>query len=516
MDKTNEQIIWDFLLSNIGNAYGVAGLMGNLYAESGLNPKNLQNSFNKKLNITDDEYTLLVDGDNYPDFVNDKAGYGLAQWTYCTRKKRLKEFAKNTGRSIGDLGMQLEFLIKEIKGYSSVWKALTTAKSVKDASDSVLTQYERPADMSDSVKEKRAGYGNAYYIKYVNKKESEVSCSMKNTELVAKLIDIANNYKTLYVMGCFGAPMTDSNKKRYCSNHEYNKQDSRVAMIKSASADTFGFDCVCLIKGVLWGWNGDKKATYGGATYASNNVPDVSADGMIEKCLNVSTNFSNIEVGEAVWLKGHIGVYIGNGLAVECTPAFDNKVQITAVKNIGTKSGYNSRTWTKHGKLPYITYEKVDPIPQPDPDKSIDEIAKEVISGKWGNGEDRKNRLTEAGYDYSAVQAKVNELVGETPQPAKKTVAEIAQEVLSGKWGNGVERKEKLTAAGYDYSAVQAKVNELVNGKTDITPKKSVSEIAKEVIKGDWGNGADRKNRLTAAGYNYAVIQAEVNKQLNK
>lgn len=101
------------------------------------------------------------------------------------------------------------------------------------------------------------------------------------------------------------------------------------------------------------------------------------------------------------------------------------------------------------------------------------------------------------------------------PEP-DKSIDEIAQEVLSGKWGNGVERKEKLTAAGYDYSAVQAKVNELVNGKTDITPKKSVSEIAKEVIKGDWGNGADRKNRLTAAGYNYAVIQAEVNKQLNK
>ena len=160
--------------------------------------------------------------------------------------------------------------------------------------------------------------------------------------------------------------------------------------------------------------------------------------------------------------------------------------------------------------------EPVKPQPDPEPDKSIDELAQEVLSGKWGNGEDRKNRLTEAGYDYSAVQAKVNELVGATPQPAKKTVAELAQEVLAGKWGNGTERKEKLTAAGYDYSAVQAKVNELVNGKTDITPKKSVSEIAKEVIKGDWGNGADRKNRLTAAGYNYAVIQAEVNKQLNK
>jgi uncharacterized protein YraI len=179
---------------------------------------------------------------------------------------------------------------------------------------------------------------------------------MTNAEFVKKLIDIAENYKTLYVMGCFGAPMTAANKDRYCKNHSYNKQASRQKMIKAASADTFGFDCVNLIKGVLWGWNGDKKKAYGGASYGSNGVPDTNADGMIKLCSNVSKDFSKIEVGEAVWLSGHIGVYIGNGLAVECSPAFENKVQITAVKNIGTKAGYNARKWTKHGKLPYIAY----------------------------------------------------------------------------------------------------------------------------------------------------------------
>lgn len=181
---------------------------------------------------------------------------------------------------------------------------------------------------------------------------------MKASEFTQKLIDIATNYKTLYVMGCFGAPMTLSNKKRYTKNHSYNMQANRTTMINAASADTFGFDCVCLIKGILWGWNGDKTKIYGGASYACNNVPDVSADGMILKCNNVSTsNWSDMLIGEAVWCKGHIGVYIGNGLAVECTPAWKNKVQITAVKNIGTKSGYNARTWTKHGKLPYIEYD---------------------------------------------------------------------------------------------------------------------------------------------------------------
>ena len=177
---------------------------------------------------------------------------------------------------------------------------------------------------------------------------------MTNIELANKLKDIARNYKTLYVMGCFGAPMTASNKKRYTQNHSYNRQAARTAMINAASADTFGFDCVCLIKGVLWGWSGNKNAVYGGASYASNGVPDIGADTMITVCKNVSADFSKIEIGEAVWMEGHIGVYVGDGLAVECTPRWDNKVQITACNR--SVSGYNRRNWTKHGKLPYISY----------------------------------------------------------------------------------------------------------------------------------------------------------------
>lgn len=183
---------------------------------------------------------------------------------------------------------------------------------------------------------------------------------MKASEFIEKLKDVEKNYKTLYVMGCFGAPMTATNKKRYCNNHSYNMSATRTKMIQAATADTFGFDCVNLIKGILWGWNGNQNKTYGGASYNTKGVPDTSADGMIKLCKDVSTDFSKIEPGEAVWCKGHIGVYIGNGLAIECTPAWKNKVQITAVKNIGTKSGYNARTWTKHGKLPYIEYDIVE------------------------------------------------------------------------------------------------------------------------------------------------------------
>lgn len=179
---------------------------------------------------------------------------------------------------------------------------------------------------------------------------------MTNIEFVEKAKKIANEYKTLYVMGCFGAPMNARNKTRYCNNNAYNRQPARTKMIKNATADTFGFDCVCLIKALLWGWCGDKNKTYGGATYCSNGVPDIGADTMIKVCSDVSSNFNDIVAGEVVWLQGHIGIYIGDGLAVECTPAWQNRVQITAVSNIGKKVGYNHRKWTKHGKLPYIDY----------------------------------------------------------------------------------------------------------------------------------------------------------------
>ena len=182
-------------------------------------------------------------------------------------------------------------------------------------------------------------------------------------ELARRAIDVAKNFKTLYIKGCFGAPMNEKNKARYCSNNSYNEKADRQAMIKAATADTFGFDCVCLIKGLLWGWSGDAGKNYGGASYTSNNVPDIGADSMITVCKNVSTDFSSIEVGEAVWVKGHIGIYVGDGLAVECTPSWKNCVQITACNC--SKSGYHRRNWTKHGKLPYVTYTAAKPKEEP-------------------------------------------------------------------------------------------------------------------------------------------------------
>ena len=91
--------------------------------------------------------------------------------------------------------------------------------------------------------------------------------------------------------------------------------------------------------------------------------------------------------------------------------------------------------------------------------KSVSELATEVIQGKWGNGNDRKEKLEAAGYDYSAVQAAVHKLLG-SGSSGKKSNDAIATEVIQGKWGNGSQRKEKLEAAGYDYEAVQKIVNQ--------------------------------------------------------
>lgn len=148
--------------------------------------------------------------------------------------------------------------------------------------------------------------------------------------------------------------------------------------------------------------------------------------------------------------------------------------------------------------------------------KSNEEIAEEVIAGKWGNGADRRAKLEAEGYNYSVIQSIVNQKLNSgssIPKPALKSNETIAQEVINGAWGNGQERKDKLTAAGYDYSAVQEIVNQKL-GANSTPNKKSNETIANEVIRGDWGNGQDRKNRLIAAGYDYSTIQAIVNQKL--
>lgn len=170
---TNSRSIWNFLKSQGLSEYGVAGLMGNLYAESGLSPINLENTANAKLKITDEEYTADVDNGSYLNFVYDSYGYGLAQWTWHTRKKSLYDFTKSLKVSVGDLNGQLRYLMYELKGsYANLFNILKTTTSVKEASDAVLVGFERPADMSDRVKNLRAQYGQQFYDYFCTKKSA--------------------------------------------------------------------------------------------------------------------------------------------------------------------------------------------------------------------------------------------------------------------------------------------------------------------------------------------------------
>ena len=130
----------------------------------------------------------------------------------------------------------------------------------------------------------------------------------------------------------------------------------------------------------------------------------------------------------------------------------------TDYQNIVKNGGYNGYKKTT-AKKTTATEKKTTSTATTVKKKTVDELAKEVIAGKWAAGDERKQKLTAAGYDYSKVQARVNELMA---KPALKSVDEIANEVVQGKWGNGDECKAKLTSAGYDYGKVQAKVNELM------------------------------------------------------
>ena len=165
--KDDEKKLWDVLLTKIGNEYGVAGLMGNLYAESALRSNNLQQTYEKSLGFTDESHTSAVDDGSYANFIKDSAGYGLAQWTYWSRKQGLIEYAQSVGKSIGDFEMQMEYLIKELEtNHKSTLKALKAAQSVFEASTYVLIHYEAPADQGEAVQAKRASYGEKYYSAY--------------------------------------------------------------------------------------------------------------------------------------------------------------------------------------------------------------------------------------------------------------------------------------------------------------------------------------------------------------
>lgn len=168
----NKTYIWNNLLADIGNEYGVSALMGNLQAESGLIPYRLQGDFSTGY-TTSIEYTAKVDSGEISeyDFVNNGpngGGYGLAQWTYYTRKQELYDKKVSGGySSIGSIELAVDFLLLELKrDFSSVYNTLKTTTSIREASDIVLHQFEKPADQSEAVEIQRYNLGLAIYKEF--------------------------------------------------------------------------------------------------------------------------------------------------------------------------------------------------------------------------------------------------------------------------------------------------------------------------------------------------------------
>lgn len=243
----NAKIIWNYFKAKGLSDCGIAGLMGNLYAESGLSPVNLQNSYEKKLGMTDSQYTQAVDNGSYSNFVKDSAGYGLAQWTYWSRKQGLLKLCRSRNKSIGDLNTQLDFLYQELStSYSQLLKILKTTSSVEEASNLIITQFERPADQSSTALQKRAAYSQQFFNSYTTQKE-EIT-KMKYSDINKPIVCMQTNskcYKNTGIMNPVGilwhsTGCNNPNLKRYVqpltTDTNYNE------IIKLLGKNTYGND----------------------------------------------------------------------------------------------------------------------------------------------------------------------------------------------------------------------------------------------------------------------------------
>ena len=322
----NAKAIWDRLYTAIQNPYGVAGVMGNFYAESALKSTNLQNTFENKLGMSDEEYTAAVDNGSYTNFVHDSAGYGLYQATYWSIKESLLNYAKSVAKGIGDRDMQVDHFLKMVKEeYTAIWKVLTTTKSVREASDAVLLKFERPADQSESVQEKRAGYGQTYYDKYAGQTASPVETKpeMEKTETTDTQAKYINSTGTHYISnsgsdenGSYsGGQAGDQTGREWQMRSWYNRPwscvlrypDQKVALkitqlaIDAALNDKIGYDqrqnrtYLNQLKAV--GWEPSKITVACEADCSAGVCANITAAGYL---LGI------------VALKNHTGTYTGN------------------------------------------------------------------------------------------------------------------------------------------------------------------------------------------------------------
>ena len=549
--KNNEERIWNYLIEKGLSKAGAAGLMGNLNAESALNPKNLQNSYEKKLGYTDDSYTAAVDNGSYKNFVHDSAGYGLAQWTYWSRKQNMLEFARAASKSIGDLEMQLDFLFKELtEGYKAVLNVLKTATTVRAASDSVLLNYERPADQSEAVKTKRAGYGQTYYNKYAGtaSKPGNGGKTMTEQELRQKVVSIAQSY--------IGCKESDGSHRKIIDLYNSHKPLARGYAMKYTDAwcstfasavaiaagltDIIPTECGCekhiqLFKNI-GSWQENDAHVPSPGDYVFYDWDDSgagdctgSADhvGIVEKVSGqtitvIEGNYSNSVKRRNIAVNGR---YIrGYGVPKYSSKATGGSSGGTTGGNTGSSGNTTSGevvytvvagdTLSKIAARYGTTYQKLAEYNGISNPNVISVGQKIKIPGtgtetSTGGGTASGSHKVGDVVDFTGKKhyASANATSGPACKPGKAKITQIYQLGKS-------KHPYHLVAVSGGGSDVYGWVDAGDIGGATSGTGKSIEAIAKEVIAGKWGNGDDRKKRLQAAGYDYAAVQKKVNELL--
>lgn len=444
--KSNEQKIWNYLTGKGLSPAGAAGVMGNLYAESGLKPGNLENRAEKQLGMTDAQYTKAVDDGSYTNFAKDGGGYGLAQWTYRARKAALLAFCKAAGASVGDLEAQLDFLYKELsEGYSGLLSALKTATSVKAASDAVLTQFERPTDMGDAVKNKRAEYGQGYFDKYAETEAASVTTGNSGDGprcTAKKLIEIAaaeigyNEKET-------NANLDDPTANAGDNNWTKFARDLAAAGYYNGNKNGYAW-CDVFVDWCFYQLAGRNAAK---AQEIECQTGPLGAGCTFSRQYYQQQGrlFSTPEPGDQIFFQQG-GEITHTGIVETVYGSNITTIEGNSADQVARRSYSLSNSYVKDFGRP--KYDADDgstdtPTAPTTGAKTVDELAREVLDGLWGNGNDRKVRLTAAGYDYSAVQARVNALVTEgidTPVAPQKpsTAMETAYTVKSGDTLSGI------------------------------------------------------------------------------
>lgn len=492
-------------------AAGACGLIGNLEAESdGFYTNRVEYLCLKRLKengkvYTDATYTAVIDSGKISceEFLHPlpgkQYGYGLAQWTSPGRKVGLWNLAKSKNVSIADEGMQLEYLLQELRtGYNTVFAALKTATSIRAASDIVLKKFEIPADTGESVCKSRAARGQKFYNDHVKGGTTMSKIEKAVQQMEAWAHDNSHGYDQIYRWG------------------EKGDYDCSAAVIQA-----------CQNSGI--------PVKTGGATYTGNMLCVFKKCGFADVTakVNLSTGAGLIRGDVLLNTVHHTAMYCGNGKEVEAS--INEKGTATGGKpgdQTGTEfliRSYRNYPWTHvlrytgNGVAADKGY-----LEKGDSGAAVKTMQLMLIKigfscgsagadGDFGSDTDKALRkfqkkygLTVDGQYGPASKAKLVALYNDKTAEGKKTVDELAKEVIAGKWGTGDARKKALSDAGYDAAVVQKRVNELMSGSS----KKSVTEIAKEVIAGKWGNDPERSKKLKAAGYDAAAVQKKVNELL--